>query len=249
MIDGPILFDVMLDMCAAQLDDAERNRIANENRLRTILDTSEHGFGKDPDEPLAKHFAEIVENMKAIEHQSILNLQRAVKQHPLGFWVVETKGVGLKQGGRLLATLRDPYWHDSRDRETGECLPNSNRPRGLRELYALAGMDVTDGGVAPVKQKGVKAHWNPLLRQRLWLVADKCIQVTASPYRQVYDASRERYAEAVHLVPCKRCGPSGKPAKPGSPLSLGHQHARARRIMGKEILRDIWEAARKLHEA
>jgi hypothetical protein len=63
----------------------------------------------------------------------------------------------------------------------------------------------------------------------------------------VYDAAREQYAEAVHPTECVRCGPAGKPALPGSPLSAGHQHARALRRVSKEILRDLWLEARMVH--
>jgi hypothetical protein len=69
-----------------------------------------------------------------------------------------------------------------------------------------------------------------------------------SPYRETYDKTRVKYAEAVHEAPCTRCGPKGHPAAIGTPLSAGHQHARAMRAMSKEILRDLWREARRLHE-
>ena len=62
-------------------------------------------------------------------------------------------------------------------------------------------------------------------------------------YRQVYDLRRLTTAERVHATDCPRCGPSGKPAPAGSPWSKGHQHADALRIVGKRILRDLWEAS------
>lgn len=45
-----------------------------------------------------------------------------------------------------------------------------------------------------------------------------------------------------------RCGPAGKPAPEGSPLSDGHKHARAIRITAKAILRDLWIESRGLYE-
>jgi hypothetical protein len=69
-----------------------------------------------------------------------------------------------------------------------------------------------------------------------------------SPYREVYDATRVKYADAVHTTPCARCGPKNKPAPVGTPLTAGHQHARAIRAMSKEILRDLWRESSRLHD-
>ena len=57
----------------------------------------------------------------------------------------------------------------------------------------------------------------------------------------------DEYADAVHAAECKRCGPKGKPAQPGSPLSAAHQHARAIRLIAKAILRDLWTESERLH--
>lgn len=70
---------------------------------------------------------------------------------------------------------------------------------------------------------------------------------TCYPYRRLYDEARIKYFEAVHTIPCKRCGPSGKPAQPGSPLSAKHKQGRALRITCKRILRDLWAESRRLH--
>lgn len=83
---------------------------------------------------------------------------------------------------------------------------------------------------------------------RTWLIATSCVKNANSPYRAVYDAAREKYADATHAVACRRCGPEGSPAPIGSPLSAAHQHARAIRAMCKEILRDLWREARAMHE-
>jgi hypothetical protein len=61
-------------------------------------------------------------------------------------------------------------------------------------------------------------------------------------YRHVYELRRLATKDRVHADKCVRCGPSGKPAQPGSPWSDAHKHADALRIVGKEILRDLWKA-------
>ena len=42
---GPILADPTLAMCADVVDDLEKVRIANENRLRQLTDTTDRGHG------------------------------------------------------------------------------------------------------------------------------------------------------------------------------------------------------------
>jgi hypothetical protein len=105
------------------------------------------------------------------------------------------------------------------------------------------------GGVAPKRRKGAHVNWSPEARKRTWLIADKCIQTLSSPYRPIYDEGRIKYADSTHNQPCPQCGPKGKPAPIGSPLSAGHQHSRARRLIAKEILKELWREARRLHTA
>lgn len=100
------------------------------------------------------------------------------------------------------------------------------------------------GGVAPKRRRGQQAKWNTTAGARIHVIAESCIKQRASPYRQVYDDGRVKYADAVHQHACERCGPSGNPAKVGSPLSDGHKHARALRLVKKQILLDLWREAR-----
>ncbi len=250
---GPILADPALGLFADVVDDLEGVRIANANRLRQLTDQGENGHGLTAEHPEVRRLAAMVEQLEDLEHQAVLNLKRAMRNHPLGAWVKATKGVGEKQAARLLASIRDPYWNDLH-----------GRPRRVYELYSYCGMSTVEAShpgsqitpgtqavaaarVAPSRKRGERANWNGAARQRVWLIAESCVKVRTSPYRDVYDATRLKYADAVHQVPCVRCGPSGSPAEPGSPLSAGHQHARAMRAMCKQILLDLWREARNLH--
>ena len=249
---GPILRDPALALAADVVDDLERVKIANQNRLRTLTAQDEYGHGMSVDHPDVKRLAALVKALEDAEHQATLNLARVMRHHPLGEWVKNSKGVGEKQAARLLASIGDPYWNDLH-----------NRPRRLRELYAFCGMSVVgaaaqstcesqrsaSGGAAPTKQRGERVTWNPDARMRLWLIASKTVMVGhGGPYRAIYDEGRLKYADAIHAEECKRCGPKGKPAQPGSPLSAAHQHARAIRLIAKAILRDLWTAAKNIHE-
>lgn len=211
------------------VDDLEKVRIANENRLRAFV--QDHGFGVD--NPGVANLAELVVSLKAAEDRAIKMLEKSMKAHPLGAWVARTKGLGLKQAGRMLAAIGDPYWHDLYD-----------RPRTKAELRSLCGWG---DARQQRRQRGVKANWNADAKKRVWCIAERMVK--GGHYRPVYDATREHYADAVHTEPCPRCGPAGKPALPGSPLSKGHQHARALRAVSKAILNDLYDEAKKVSPA
>lgn len=286
----------LLALLADALDDIERTRTATANRLRQLTrseadkDGEERGFGLTLAQPQVaavaamlkaiKHDDDVLKNLgydvKAIgrpcaclECSAVRNLEKAVRQHPLGPWVKATIGVGEKQGARLLAAIGDPYWNTLHD-----------RPRLVSELWAYCGLHVlpaaqsmtaahpggggggkqgdpgqkniashgSRAGVAPTRARGQRANWSTTAKTRAYLIAESCIKQARSPYRAIYDDGRTKYADAVHPAPCKRCGPSGKPAEAGSPLSAGHQHARAMRLVMKAILHDLWAESKRLHE-
>lgn len=62
-------------------------------------------------------------------------------------------------------------------------------------------------------------------------------------YRHIYDLRRLQTHDRTHTNECARCGPSGRPAPVGSPWSKAHQQADALRIVGKNLLRDLWIVA------
>lgn len=285
----------LLALLADCLDDIERTRIAQENRLRQLTrtgvdrDGEERGFGLPLDQPQVAALAALVDALHEMEHAATLNLRRAMRSHPLGPWVKATVGVGEKQGARLIAVLGDPYWNTLHD-----------RPRSVSELWAYCGLHVispatqrcTDthsrsggggqahpghgapaphgssagvtkqgdpghqtpgtqlpgAGVAPTRTRGQRSNWSTAAKTRAYLIAESCIKQAHSPYRAVYDTARAKYAQAVHAVECRRCGPKGDPAAPGTPLSAGHQHGRAMRAVMKELLRDLWRESKRIHE-
>jgi hypothetical protein len=251
------LADPFLYLLAQVLDDLEKTRIANENRLRQLTrnvedsDGEERGFGLDERHPDVMRLAGIVDSLKALEHGAELNLKRALRRHPLGPWVKNTVGVGEKQGARLLAAIGDPYWNTLHD-----------RPRTVSELWAYCGLHVlpsghADGdpqdmsaardqtghadqplnephsplvGVAAKRRKGQCANWSTTAKMRAYLVATSCIKQTASPYRKVYD-DRRAHTAITHPE-----------------WTAGHSHNDGLRIVSKAILRDLWREACVIHE-
>lgn len=271
----------VLALYADALDDMETTRIANENRARSL-----EQMGAAPAD--VAHLTAIIDALAAIERQTELQLNRAVRKHPLGPWVKATKGIGEKQGARLIAAIGDPYWNTLHD-----------RPRTVSELWAYCGYHVlhsghtvlgsqtstagvdpssnpghkggdaqnAPAGVAPIRTKGQRSNWSNTAKTRAYLCAEAAIKAgvrkldgaddtdgydvahreAISPLGQVYLDGRAKYAGSLHGADCRRCGPKGNPAPAGSPLSEGHRHARALRLVAKEILRQLWLEARALH--
>lgn len=239
------LSDPLLAFHADALSDLEAARIANENRYRQLIrdvtdaDGETRGFGLPPEHPDALAYQGIVEAFTRAEAGAVKRLEQRMRQHPLGPWVAAQRGIGNKQAARLLASIGDPYWHSLED-----------RPRTVGELWAYAGYGQIDrigaSGVVRRRRRGEQVSWSDEAKMRAHLVATSIVKTTG-PWREVYDAARAKYADAVHVVPCVRCGPAGHPAPEGSALSAGHRHARALRIAAKEVLKGLWLEARRLH--
>jgi hypothetical protein len=250
-------------LLAKAVEQAETMRIAAQNNLRALTrneadkDGITRGLGFPDDAPVVIYARRIVDDLLATEQDYIKTLEVVMKQHPFAPFIARTNGVGAKQLARLLDAIRDPYINDRDD-----------RPRTVSELWSLSGYAVVNGE-APRLRRGQRANWSPQARMRAYLIAVQALKSRkatckpdgdsdeartthiencgCSPYRIVYDQARAKYADAVHVSECVRCGPSGSPAQPGSPLAAGHQHGRALRKAAKELLKDLWREARWIH--
>lgn len=252
------LADSLLAIYADALDDIERVRISNENRVRALRQVK--GMAGSPE---ADRLDGLCGTLLALEHGRVLEIQRAMRSHPLGPWAKSQCGIGDKQLGRLLAAIGDPYWHRLLD-----------RPRTVSELWAFCGLHVlhpdpspTDAhtarvgvepsgstdpdrldphfsyvgaaspssdpgaGVAAKRKKGQKANWSTVAKTRAVLIAGSCIKQAKSPYRAVYLERRVHTAE-TH--------PKWEPI---------HSHNDGLRVTAKAVLRDLWTESRRLHEA
>lgn len=140
------LFDPALSLAADFLDDMERVKIANENRLRALTrvgvdkDGVERYVGLDADHLVVAQYAVMVEAVAKIEHDAVLTLQRMMRKHPLGAWVKAQRGIGEKQAARLLASIGDPYWRPEIVKEDGTVIPEG--PRTVSALWAYSGLHV-----------------------------------------------------------------------------------------------------------
>ena len=94
------------------------------------------------------------------------------------------------------------------------------------------------------RRRNLRDLLSSTMKMRAWNIAGSMLK---AGNRDVYDKRKAATEGRLHATACVRCGPSGKPAQPGSPWSDGHRHADALRIVSKVLLRDLWVAARDIH--
>lgn len=229
----------LMTFWADMLNDIEKARIAGTNRYDIYTSTNEKrgGHGLPKSMPEMKAIDAFNGEFKKFENIASRQLVEVMETHPLYDWIIETRGLGLKSAARYFASVGgDPAWNNT-----------EGRLRTLRELWSYSGLAVVKGK-APTRQRGRKLKWNPDARIRAWNVAQPCIKIVDGPYRKPYDEAKAKYVDAVHDRACVRCGPRGKPARKGSPLGLGHVHARGIRAVMKVVTKDMWRISTDLHK-
>jgi hypothetical protein len=248
MTTRSLLRDPFLAFAASVLDDIERVRIANENRVRQMTRTEPdedgitRGFGLPDDHPDVEMLRSMVDALTTIEDTATKSLRKRMRKHPLYAFTASVRGVGDKQVARLLAAIGDPHWHNAED-----------RPRTVSELWAYCGFRPGQR-----RQRGVKSNWSQDAKMRAYLIAESCIkqldktcpvdpetktathtqeqpgwlvrECRCSPYRKVYDARK------LHT----------RTTQPD--WTDLHRHNDALRKAAKTLLMDLWRAARDVHE-
>lgn len=228
-----------LRIWAEMFHDAQLARIAATNR-------AERG-GVD-----AALYAAYLDSLEASEHVAKLGLRRCYQRvvpTPIRGWVDTSKGVGIHLVARLLGHLGDPvlatphHWEGAGSKRV--LIADEPYERTVSQLWQYCG----HGDPTRKPRRGMTADeafemGNPHLKTIVHLLAESCMkQQPGNTYRDTYETRRAATTERLHSAPCVRCGPSGKPAVEGSAWSKAHQHADALRIVGKELLRDLWIAA------
>lgn len=200
-----------------------------------------------------------------VEHEMSMAMKRTLRKTvgpSVRAWQKAESGIGEHLFARLIGIIGDPYVATPyRWQGTGEnrvLVEDTSRVRTVSQLWSYCGY----GDPERKMRKGISAEelaglGNPRAKMLVHLLAEACVKAgvrvgdsederkAISHYGQVYLDARTAYAERSHRHDCVRCGPSGKPALAGSPLSKAHQHAAGLRKVGKEILRDLWGAARE----
>lgn len=236
--------DPMLFTLAQTLQDYETLRIAEEHRLRIFSMPSDvpdddgvcRGFGYAEDSDEVQVIKGLIDPLKDLEHRTVLSLQKRMRVNPIWPYFKDVKGVGEKTLARLMACIGDPYLRPLDD--------GSYEPRTVSQLWAYCGMHTMpnkDGEIIAAKRmKGVQANWNTEAKTRLFLLPQGLLrqgirkdkdgnQFAVTEYGQLY-LDRRAHTAVTH--------PEWNP---------GHGLNDALRIMGKELLKQLWRAAREIH--
>lgn len=214
-----------LRLLAEMYEDAQRSRIGCENRVRSAT--------VDPDLTAAS-----LDALCRAEHELKKALQAQYKRTvpaPIQAWAKETRGIG-KTSPHMLARLLGVIGHPviaTPHRWEGEgsdrvLVADPPFARNVAKLWAYCG----HGDPNRKRAKGMTAPeaarlGNPRAKMLTHLLAEAVIKSANPDYRIVYDTRRETTA-VTH-----------------PDWSKGHSHNDALHLVGKEILRDLWTAARQ----
>lgn len=149
---------------------AQRIRIAAQNRLHAVKQERDEGPGLPFLEDTVRRYSDIEEDIAK-------RMSKVIKDHPAWPWLSRVKGVGPTLGARLLGLIGDV----------------ANFPN-VSKLWRFAGLAVIDGKAERPK-KGEKLHYNAKLKTTLYLIAISMIRAS-SPYRRVYDDAKNYYTHA-----------------------------------------------------
>ena len=157
-------------------------------------------------------------------------------------------GLGEDSFARILGHLGDPliatphWWEGTGSNRV--LMQGDPYVRTVSQLWQYCGHGRPGRVSKGASAAELAALGSPTLKMLLHLQATWCMRHKGR-YRDLYVSTREAVKDKTHSVPCVRCGPSGRPAAEGTPWPIGHQHAHALRIVGKEILRDMWLARKE----
>lgn len=246
--------DLLLYTFAQLLDDVEGLRKSGANRIRILTGTEPdadgvvRGFGLTTGNRSVQILSYLQEDLDSFEKDIVKELQKIMKDHPLGPWVKAQKGVGEKQAARLLAAIGDPYWVDAAEfeDEDGNVTVRTAHARTVSQLWAYAGLHVDNStGAAIRRKKGVQSNWKTEIKTRAYLVAEACVKagvrkdsddetgekrVGITPYGELYLSRRARTLE-TH-----------------PDWTAGHSHNDALRIISKAVLKDMWIESKRIHD-
>lgn len=238
---------------AAMLNDIQKTRQAVGNRQ--WAGNSLHVLDVEMNEALMASALNTEEQFA----KALTRVYKQVVPDELQAWQKAAKGVGDLQFARLLGEIGDPFiatpysWSTTPPKDH-VCLPlqcGKERHlvagvpfyRTLPQLWQYCGLGDPNRRVTKnITAEGLMALGKPQGKVLMHRIVAQVVMAKRfnGEYAVLYDAIKNGYVSKTHESECKRCGPSGKPAQPGSSWSPGHQDAAAKRYVAKEILRDIY---------
>lgn len=237
------LDDPTLLAFAALVDDLERVRIGTDNRIRSLTrdevdaDGVIRGLGLDENAPEVVALHGLRDTLAGLEKAATRELEKSMKRHPLGDWVAQQKGVGMKQAARLLAAVGDPAVNSA----TGEY-------RTVAQLWSFSGLRVADGE-AVKHRKGVRSNWSTVAKTRAYLVAASAIKQVDRKAHPKDDDAPIAHTDDCGCAPLRVVYDARKAHTAGTHTDWtdGHRHNDAMRFVSKRLLREMWRAARLIH--
>lgn len=233
-----------LKFLAQTFESAQDARMALENKIRSSAD------------PL--FFNPAIAHYKAVEHEMGLAIRKTMRKTVapgIIEWQRAERGIGEHLLARLLGSIGDPrvaiphHW-EGKGKENRVLVAEAPRPRTIGQLWAYCGhgnpkrclhKDMTAEDLAAVGNRSIKSVvWNLSKGAMIQGVrkTDDGGRVAISHYGTVYLARRTATMDRLHQADCPQCL-----SLVGTPWKDGHSHADALRIVGKEILRDLWISA------
>lgn len=218
-----------LRIFSEMFDDVQKARIACANRAeRGLVDEALYLPQLDA---LAIAEKEMGKAMRA-------EYRRAVHD-PIRQWQKNTVGIGEHLLARLLGAIGHPvhaqphHWEraptvtdvDSKDVGKRVLIADPPFDRTVAQLWAYCGHG------DPTRKRRVGMSWedgarlgSPRAKMIVHLLAESCMKQMSSPYRPIYEKARLEYDTREGWT-------------------KAHQHAAALRLVGKEILRDLWQVS------
>jgi hypothetical protein len=215
-------------------------RIATENRLRGGLQ------GPLIDADLFTGLLAPASATEALCKKALRTVLRRIELPELLAWQENTPGIGDYQLARFLGHLGHPLWATPHHWEgTGSnrvLVADPPHRRSVAQLRQYCGHGAPARRTKGMTFEQLASQGSPMLKKIVWGMVDSSIKNRrhGSPYAALYDLVKSDLEGRTHTAECVRCGPSGRPAGPDTPWKPGHIHAHAMRVVGKQLLKDIW---------
>ena len=206
-------------------------KLNRNQKSRIVIDNQIRGFGrielKSPDyylkikEILVEEEKKLVKEIKCLlenkgDHLTFAKTHNHNVSFPIYPWLKNIRGMGPLNSAYLIAYI------------------DIEKTPSVSALWCYTGQTPDSK-----RTKGVKANWNPVIKQRCFQIAGSFLK-SKSPYKKIYDEDRrksEKLMENDHNDDAKTHIALVTPSIPKSKM---HAHKRAMRKMVKSFLKDMW---------
>lgn len=213
--------------------DAQKARIGMENRKRSGT--------VDPD--LVQLVIDPMKQSEKLLQKQMTKCYKRVVPEGIQNWQKDTPGMGDVLLPRLLGHLGHPriatpkHWiPGSKNGDKRVLVEDGPYIRSVGQLWQFCGHGAVVHRRKGMTQEEALAAGNPTLKMLVHLMADSAIK-SPGKYRKIYTMDRESRGETYN--------PDAKPEERWSKGELPklHSHNRALRLVGKEILKDLYDAS------